>query len=67
MENRIEAVDWMHPGKGKIIVGSREHVAAPCLFKQCREFMYTNTTLVCLTEQIQQWPKLVYLVQPENQ
>ena len=52
MENRIEAVDWMYPGKGKIIVGSREHVAAPCLFKQCRGFMYTITTLVRLIEQI---------------
>ena len=52
MENRIEAVDWMYPGKGKIIVGSRKHVAAPCLFKQCRGFMYTITTLVRLIEQI---------------
>ena len=52
MENRIEAVDWMYPGQGKIVVGPQKHVTAPCAYKQYRGGKYTNTTHVCLTEQI---------------
>jgi len=42
MENRIEAVDWMYPCQGKIIVGSWEHVATPWPCKQYRGGKYTN-------------------------
>jgi len=42
MENRSEAVDWMYPGQGKIIMGCQGHVAAPCPCKQYRWCKYKS-------------------------
>jgi hypothetical protein len=41
MENKIEAVNWMYPGQGKIIMGPQKHAPAPCAYKQYRGRVYT--------------------------
>jgi len=57
----------MYPGQGKITLGPKITCYYTLPLQELPGIEYTNTSHVCLTEQIQQWPKLVYLVQPENQ